>query len=97
MKFKKLVILDKVVMTEQQKKDFETLTENLVVFEDTAGSKEEILNRIGNADGIITSWTDLTKDIIDVCSNLKYIGMWSTGYSWVDVESAKKKGLVILI
>lgn len=56
---------------------------------------EFVVERIGNADAIITNKTVITKEIMDSCPNLKYIGLFATGYNIIDVAYAKEKGIVV--
>lgn len=58
---------------------------------------EELQKLIKNYDGLIVrSSTKVTKDIIDVAENLKVIARAGTGIDNVDVESATKKGIVVM-
>ena len=56
---------------------------------------DEIIKRIGDAEIIITNKTPITKAVFDACSNIKYIGMLSTGYNVVDVEIATLKRIPV--
>jgi len=94
-KFQKLVVLDKVKMAKEQEKDIKSLAKEVAIYNDTAKNKAEVIKRIGNADAIITSWTDLDKEIFDACPNLKYLGIWATGYGWIDVKYANEKGVTV--
>lgn len=57
--------------------------------------KELIVERIGNADYVYTNKTPLTKETIDACPNVKWIGVLATGYNVVDVEHAKSKNIPV--
>ncbi|MFA9376494.1 MAG: D-2-hydroxyacid dehydrogenase [Lachnotalea sp.] len=56
---------------------------------------QETIDRIGNAELIITNKTPITKEILKVCSSIKYIGVLSTGYNVVDYVTAKEKGIPV--
>jgi glycerate dehydrogenase len=56
---------------------------------------EKIIERIGNAEIIFTNKTPITKDTILACPSLKFIGVMATGYNIIDVEVAKKAGIVV--
>lgn len=58
-------------------------------------STEEIPMRIGDAEIVITNKCQITKDVIDKCQNLKYIGVTATGYNIIDVDYCKEKGIVV--
>lgn len=51
---------------------------------------EKILERINNAEIVFTNKTPLTKQTIQACKNLKYIGVLATGYNVVDIQAAKE-------
>ena len=55
----------------------------------------EIISRIGDAQIVITNKTPLTKNILDACPNIKYIGVLATGYNVVDVDAAKSKKIPV--
>lgn len=73
---------------------FEQLGE-LTVYDRSNLTEEQLIERIGDADMILTNKTPLNKKVIDAASNLKYIGVLATGYNVVDVQAAKEKGIVV--
>lgn len=58
-------------------------------------SKNEILQRVKDAEIILTNKTSLTKEIIDSCSKLKLISVLATGYDIIDVDVANQRGIVV--
>lgn len=54
-----------------------------------------ITERIGNADIVYTNKTPITKETIDACPSMKFIGILATGYNIVDVAYAKEKGIAV--
>lgn len=56
---------------------------------------EAVLDRIGDAEIVLTNKTVLSKDIIEKCSNLKYIGVLATGYNIVDIDAARKRKIPV--
>lgn len=56
---------------------------------------KDILSRIGDGEIVITNKTPLSRETIDACENLKYIGVLATGFNVVDVEAAKAKGIPV--
>jgi len=56
---------------------------------------DQILNRIGNAEIILTNKTPITAETIEACPNLQYIGTLATGYNTVDIDAAKKRGIPV--
>lgn len=57
--------------------------------------EELIVSRIGDADAVYTNKTPITRDTLDRCKNIKYIGLLATGYNVVDVAAAKEKGIPV--
>ena len=55
----------------------------------------EIIERIGNSDIVFTNKTPITKEVLDKCPTLKYIGVLATGYNIVDIKAANDKGIVV--
>jgi Lactate dehydrogenase and related dehydrogenases len=55
----------------------------------------EIISRIGIAEIVITNKTPLSRNVIEKCSAIKYIGVLATGYNVVDVDAAKAKGIPV--
>lgn len=66
---------------------------DLTVYDYTA--PEEILPRIGDAPIILTNKTPITRQTMDECPNLRYIGVLATGFNVIDIAAAKEKGIVV--
>ena len=58
-------------------------------------AKDEIVARTQDADIILTNKCPLDALTIRSLPNLKYIGVAATGYNLVDVEAAKKQGIIV--
>lgn len=65
----------------------------LTVYERTP--EEKIAERIGDAQAVLVNKVPITKETLDVCSNIQYIGVLATGYNIVDVAEAKKRGIPV--
>lgn len=57
--------------------------------------EELVVERIRDATVVITNKTIFTKEMMDKCPTLKYIGVIATGYNVVDVAAAGEKGIVV--
>ena len=57
--------------------------------------QQQILSRIGSADIVITNKTPLDAQTIAMAPSLKYIGVLATGYNVVDIEAARRRGVVV--
>ena len=58
-------------------------------------SPKDLLERAEGAEVLITNKTLITGNDMKTLPQLKYIGVLATGYNVVDIESAKKKGIVV--
>ena len=56
---------------------------------------ELILERIGDAEIVITNKTPITRETMEACPNMRYIAVLATGYNVVDVAAAKEKGIPV--
>jgi glycerate dehydrogenase len=76
-------------------KGFEDLGE-LKVYERTpVDQPQTIRERIGAAEAVITNKTPISKETLDACGGIKYIGVLATGYNVVDTAAAKQKGIPV--
>ena len=57
--------------------------------------KDNLTDIIKDADAIICNKAKITKEVMDSCPKLKYVGLWATGYDNVDIDSAKAKGIIV--
>ena len=71
---------------------FETLGE-FRVYDDTA--KKDIVANIGDADAVFVNKVQITRETIEACPGIKFIGVLATGYNIVDVEAAKEHGIIV--
>ncbi len=65
--------------------------------EERIPTKEEIINGVKDADALISLLTDkIDREVMDAAPNLKVIGNYAVGYNNIDVEYARKKGIVVV-
>ena len=55
----------------------------------------EAIDRIGDAEIVITNKTPINSEIIDACPRIKFIAVLATGYNVVDIDYAKKKKIPV--
>ena len=55
----------------------------------------EVADNIADAELVITNKVKITDEVMSRCKNLKYIGLFATGYNNIDIEAAKKRGIVV--
>lgn len=56
---------------------------------------EKVAEAIGDADAVICNKCLITQEVFDKCPNLKYIGLFATGYNNVDLAAASRRGAVV--
>lgn len=66
---------------------------NLKVYDRTSPS--ELLERAAGAEVLITNKTIISAEAMEALPSLKYIGVLATGYNVVDIEAAKKHGIIV--
>ena len=55
----------------------------------------ETIERIKDAEIVITNKTLLTREVFEACKNIKYVGVLATGYNVVDIECAKELNIPV--
>ena len=100
-KFNKIVCVDNAKLKDWALEELQHYSEQeIACYGDTPESEEEILQRIGEAEAVLVSWrTQIGKEIIEKCPNLKYIGMACSLYdddsANVAVKFAREKGITV--
>ncbi len=56
---------------------------------------EETAANIGDADIVLCNKVLITREVMDACPNIKYIGLFATGYNNVDTAYAAEKGITV--
>lgn len=57
--------------------------------------EKDVLDRVGDAEVILTNKTPLHRETVRKLPNVKYIGVLATGYNVVNVDAAAKRGIVV--
>lgn len=58
-------------------------------------SPDETAERIKDADMVICNKTPITAEVMEKAKNLKYIGLFATGYNNIDIEYAKEHNITV--
>lgn len=58
--------------------------------------QEEIVKAIGQAEVVVVNKAQITKEIMDQLPNLKYIGLFATGYNNIDCKAARERGIDVV-
>lgn len=64
----------------------------LTVYERT--DPKDIIDRIGDAEILITNKAVINRNIIE-STNVKYIGVFATGYNVIDIDACNERGIVV--
>lgn len=93
----KIVVLDGYTLNpgDLSWASLEAMGETVIYDRTSLTDHREIIQRIGDADAVLTNKTPLPKEVLELCSSVKYIGVLATGYNVVDVDYAKKKGIIV--
>ena len=71
----------------------EQLSDRLTVYDTTP--EDKALSRIGDSEILMTSKCAITREFMEKCPNLKYIGCTATGYNNIDVQAAADLGIAV--
>lgn len=56
---------------------------------------EEASAHIGDAEAVLCNKVPITREVMEQCPDLKYIGLFATGYNNVDTVCAAEKGIIV--
>ena len=81
-------------------KQLHTFAKEVILYQDIPKDNNEICRRIGDADAVLISYTSIiSKEVLQQCHNLKYIGMCCSLYSPesanVDINYAQQRGITV--
>lgn len=99
--FKKIVAVEPLNLIPSAEKALFKYAEEVVFFDDSPKSPEEMAARIGDADAVLISYiSPLGKEALEKCPNVKYIGMCCSLYTPesanVDILYANSRGITVL-
>ena len=99
--FEKIVVVDSTGLNTWGVERLKELGKEVVFYTGIPETDEEIVNRIGDADCVLVSYnTQIRRNVIEACPNIKYIGMCCTLYSEssanVDIAAARERGITVL-
>ena len=90
----KIVVTDAKTIADNES-FFEPLKElgELVLYQLT--KPDELIERINDADIVLCNKTHLGRENLGKCENLKYIGLFATGYNNIDIEYARELDITV--
>jgi len=66
---------------------------DLTVYENT--TEDDKYEHIGDAEVVFVNKVIMDEELFEKCPNIKYVGVCATGYNVVDLEAARKRGVVV--
>lgn len=98
--FKKLVAIEPVSLIPSAQQKLHDYAKEVVLFNDVPSDDTEIINRIGDADAVLLSYTSrISRSVLDACPNIRYIGMCCSLYSEesanVDIRTARTRHITV--
>ena len=57
--------------------------------------KEDVAERIGDAEIVFCNKSPITSEVISKCPNVQYIGLFSTGFNNVDLKACDKRDIIV--
>lgn len=91
----KLVILDSETVSRNGDVSLSPITELCETQIYGYVENDEVSKAIGDADAVICNKCLITRDVFKKCKNLKYVGLFATGFNNVDVKAASEYGAVV--
>ena len=56
---------------------------------------DKVVERISDAEAVFTNKTPITRETLEACKSIKYIGVLATGYNIVDVGAARERNIPV--
>ena len=67
----------------------------LTVYDRTPHEDAAIIERIGDAEIVVTNKCPLRRAVLDACPGVRFISVLATGYNIVDIQAAAEKGIPV--
>ena len=67
----------------------------LTVYDRTPYDAQSVIAGIGDAEIVYVNKVPVSREVLDACPSVKFIGVLATGYNIVDTAAAKEKGIVV--
>lgn len=96
--FNKIVIVEPVLITDDGKEELKKYCNELIIFDNVSSNEDDTINRIADADCILVStYTNISKNIIEKASNLKHIVLcgsyYGKQYAKMDIDALEEKNI----
>ncbi|MEG0792184.1 MAG: NAD(P)-dependent oxidoreductase, partial [Lachnospiraceae bacterium] len=98
--FEKIVAIEPISLLPEAKEALKEYAHEVVLSTTTPLNDEDIIQRIGDADAVLVSYTtNIDRYVIEHCPNIRYIGMCCSLYSEasanVDIACARERGIPV--
>ncbi|MBI5356747.1 hypothetical protein HZB78_04005 [Candidatus Collierbacteria bacterium] len=96
-KFKKIAVINILNLPKFAEETLRGYSDSEIIFPTVdSKSEEETIKIIGDAGAVLGSWNStITPRVLEVCSDIKYIGICGTSLTKIDVEAVQKKGITL--
>ena len=99
--FRKIVAIEPVSLVKEAEEELRTYAEEVAFYGDIPADDDEIVRRIGDADGVLVSYTSrIGREVLERCPQVRYVGMCCSLYSEasanVDIAYARERGITVL-
>ncbi len=99
--FKKIVAIEPVSLIPAAQEELKQYAEQVILYDDVPENEDEMVRRIGDADGVLVSYTSqIGRSVLERCPDVRYIGMCCSLYSEasanVDIAYARERGIRVL-
>ncbi len=91
----KILVTDSNTLKSNNDLSLEVLNKFGTVYEYGNISNAELLHEVKDTDLILCNKTIIDKTVMENAPNLKYVGLFATGYNNIDITFAKQKGIVV--
>lgn len=89
-----IVIPDPIDIPEEYKTKIREL--GAQIYDDMPANTAALIERIKDAEVVTANYVDLTQEAIDAARKLRYIVVPAVGYEWIEVATARKRGIKVL-
>ena len=62
---------------------------------DRTATADEVVDRAADAEIVLTNKVMITDDVMERLPALRYVGVLATGYNVVDIEAARRRGIIV--
>lgn len=91
----KIVVTDWSTMSAEQSLDLSRLEQFGEVVCCGLTDPAKAADAIGDAEAVLVNKTPITAQVMDACPNLKYVGLFATGYNNIDIPAARAHGITV--